>query len=319
MSTLRIATIAALFVLSTTATWAADPIGEWKGEGPRGEISIVISQDADGSLQGQMITARGSNDLTNLSLNGIDFAFTNHLEFDDRSIDLNFAGTIDGNSFNATISTPQGERPITLTRAADSGGIDGLVGTWNLTGESQFGPMEHTLIATPDGKITYESSGQTEEATNIEIDGATIAFDITTHGGGGSYDVAFQGSFDDTTLTGDIISNGSSFVTLTAPRQSNIAHAIGTWNLTGESRYGPVQHTLIITPDGAHTYESGGEISDVTNLEIDATAIRFNMTIFGGGNAYPLSFEGAFNEDGLSGDVISAGGDSFSSVKAPRN
>lgn len=314
----RIVSLGAVLTLCATSAWGADPVGAWKGEGPRGEINIVISRDAGGSLQGEMITDFGPNDLTDLKLDGNDLSFVNRLEFDAGSFALTFTGKIDGDTFTGTISTPRGDTPIILTRAGSGGGFEGLIGTWKLTGESQFGPMEHTLIATPDGKITYESSGQSSEATNIKVEGNKISFDVTTFGGGNSYDVAFEGKFDAKSLSGDIISNGSSFVSLTAPRQSNIALLIGTWVLAGESRYGDLEHTLIIAPDGTHTYESGGQVSDVTNLEIDGNAIQFNMTIFGGGNAYPLSFEGVIDEDGLTGDIISTGGDSFAAVKAPR-
>ena len=314
----RIMSLGAVLALCTTGAWGADPVGEWKGEGARGEINIVISRDAGGSLEGKMITDFGPNDLTDLKFDGNDLSFVNRLEFDGGSFALTFTGKIDGNTFTGNISTPRGDSSITLTRADSGSGFEGLIGTWKLTGESQFGPMEHTLIASPGGKITYESSGQVSEATNIKVEGNTISFDVTTYGGGNSYDVAFQGSFDDKGLTGDIISNGSSFVSLTAPRENAMAQLVGTWVLTGESRYGPLKHKLIVTSDGTPTYESGGQVSDVTNIEIDGDAIRFNMTIFGGGNAYPLSFEGVFNDDGLTGDIIS-NGSSFSAVKAPRN
>lgn len=63
----RILSLAALMLSCTLTAWAADPTGEWKGEGPRGEITIVISRNADGSLEGKMITEHGRSKRTKVS------------------------------------------------------------------------------------------------------------------------------------------------------------------------------------------------------------------------------------------------------------
>ncbi len=98
-------------------------------------------------------------------------------------------------------------------------GLDGLIGTWNLSGESPYGPLEHKLVVTADGKATYESRGEVSEVTNLEIDGNKVSFEMTIFGGPNSYDVAFEGTFDDDGLTGDILSGGGSFATLKAARE----------------------------------------------------------------------------------------------------
>ncbi len=98
-------------------------------------------------------------------------------------------------------------------------GLDGLIGTWKLTGESPYGPLEHTLVVTGDGKATYESRGEVSAVTNLEIDGNRVSFEMTVFGGPNSYDVAFEGSFNDEGLTGDIIIGGGSFATLSAVRE----------------------------------------------------------------------------------------------------
>lgn len=315
----RVIGISIAMVLFAVSGFAAeDAVGEWKGEGPRGEFTIVISKEADGSLTGQMITGRGPNDLTNVKLDGDQLSFVNRLEFNDQSFELSFTGKIDGDTFTGTINTPRGENPIELKRAGGSGGIEALVGTWNLKGESRFGLMEHKLVVTADGKATYESSGRVSEVTNLMIEGNKVNFDVTTYGGGGgSYDVAFSGNFDDEGLRGDIISNGATFVTLKAPRARDIGLMVGTWNLTGESQYGPMDHKLVVTSGGEFTYESEGEVSEVTNLKIDGNSVSFEMTVYGGGNAYDVAFQGSFGDDGLTGDVLT-NGTSFALLKASR-
>jgi hypothetical protein len=303
-----------LFAISSFA--AEDPLGEWKGEGGRGEITIIISTNADGSLGGQMITGRGPNDLSNVKFEGSQLSFVNVLEFNGQSFELNFSGKIDGDAFTGTINTPRGERPIELTRAGSFVGIKGLVGVWNLKGESRYGLTEHKFVVTLDGKGTYESSGQVSEVTSFVVEGNKVAFDVTIFGGGGSYEVAFEGSFNKEGLSGDIITNGESFVALKAPRFRDFDVMVGTWNLTGESQFGPMEHTLVVTPEGKFSYASGGQVSKVSNLKIDGNKVSFDMTVFGGGNEYPVAFEGIFGDDGLSGDVMT-NGTSFSALTAP--
>ncbi|MCH8334169.1 hypothetical protein IIC65_09570 [Candidatus Sumerlaeota bacterium] len=55
----------------------------------------------------------------------------------------------------------------------------------------------------------------------------------------------------------------------------------------------------------------------MTNLKIDGNKVSFEMTIFGGGNSYDVAFEGSFNDEGLTGDIMT-GGTSFSALKAMR-
>jgi hypothetical protein len=305
----------AMSLLALTGYAAEDPVGQWKGEGPRGEFTITIAKDADGALTGQMVTGRGANDLSNVKLDGADLSFTNLLEFNDRSFELNFAGKIDGNSFTGTLSTPRGENPVSLTRAIT--GVQGLVGTWKLTGESQFGTLEHTFTLNKDETATYGSSGEISKVTNLKVDGKKVTFNMTVYGGPQAYDVAFDGSYDDDALTGDMISSGSSFAKLTAPRSKGLAQWAGTWKLIGESRYGPLEHILTVAADGKAKYGSGGEVSEVSNVKIDGNNINFNMTVFGGGGSYDVAFEGKFGGDNLTGDVMSNGA-SFAAVKASK-
>ena len=81
----------AILLLAVGASAAEDPVGEWKGEGPRGEFTITITKDAGGALAGKMITGRGPNDLSNVKLEGAQLSFTNLLEFNGQSFELNYA------------------------------------------------------------------------------------------------------------------------------------------------------------------------------------------------------------------------------------
>lgn len=107
---------------------------------------------------------------------------------------------------------------------AGGSGLAGLVGTWKLAGESRYGDLLHILVVVADGTATYESNGEVSEVTNLEIDGHEVRFDMTVFGGPGSYEMAFAGSYDNDALTGDILSNSSSFASVRAPRQPPESH-----------------------------------------------------------------------------------------------
>ena len=196
-------------------------------------------------------------------------------------------------------------------------GLEGLVGTWKLRGESRYGELLHILVVASDGTASYESSGEVADVTNLEIDGNKVRFDMTVFGGPGSYELAFAGSYDDEVLTGDILSNGASFAAMKARRRPDVSGLIGTWKLTGSSQFGPMEHELVVAADGTATYASNGEVSTVTNLSIDGNMVRFDMTVWGGPGSYDVAFEGSFDEAGLTGDILTSGG-SFATLTAPR-
>lgn len=201
---------------------------------------------------------------------------------------------------------------------AGSAGLGGLVGRWELAGESRYGDLLHILVVASDGSATYESGGEVAEVTNLEIDGNKVRFNMTVFGGPGSYELAFEGSYDDNALTGDILSSGASFASVRAPRVADeYSGLLGTWTLTGSSQYGPLEHTLVVAADGTATYASSGEVSEVRNLEIDANKVRFDMTVWGGPNSYEMTFEGDFDEARLVGDILTNGA-SFATLTAPR-
>ena len=209
---------------------------------------------------------------------------------------------------------------VATLEAEETGGsgLEGLVGTWELAGESRYGDLLHVLVVAADGTATYESGGEVADVTQLEIDGNKVRFNMTVFGGPGSYELAFEGSYDDNALTGDILSSGASFASVRAPRVADeYSILVGTWTLTGSSQYGPLEHTLVVAADGTATYASSGEVSEVRNLEIDADKVRFEMTVWGGHNSYEMTFEGDFDEARLTGDILTNGA-SFATLTAPR-
>ncbi len=98
-------------------------------------------------------------------------------------------------------------------------GLDALIGTWKLTGDSPVGTLEHELVVEADGSATYESSGQVSEVRNLEVDGDEVAFEMTVYGGHNSYEMTFAGRVDEAGLEGELLGSSGSFATLTAARE----------------------------------------------------------------------------------------------------
>ena len=46
--------------------------------------------------------------------------------------------------------------------------------------------------------------------------------------------------------------------------------------------------------------------------------ISFEMTVFGGPNSYEMAFEGTFDDEGLTGELLRSGGGSFATPTAAR-
>ena len=102
-----------------------------------------------------------------------------------------------------------------------TGGIDALVGTWTLRGDSRYGPLEHQLVVAADGTATYESNGDVSDVRALEIEGDSVRFEMTVFGGPSNYEMSFAGTLDGNRLMGELVGRTGNFATLEAIREED--------------------------------------------------------------------------------------------------
>lgn len=112
---------AALFALATPtrAQETVNITGEWEitVETPQGTQTrtIMFEQHGD-SLSGTMETRMGTTPIHDGSVNGNEISFTMVFTRGDRSMEMMYTATVDGDEMSGKFVTPRGERPWTAKR-----------------------------------------------------------------------------------------------------------------------------------------------------------------------------------------------------------
>ncbi len=112
---------AALFALATPA-WAQETVdvtGEWEiaVETPQGtQTRIIMFEQHGDSLSGTMETRMGTTPIHDGSVNGNEISFTMVFTRGDRSMEMMYTATVDGDEMSGKFVTPRGERPWTAKR-----------------------------------------------------------------------------------------------------------------------------------------------------------------------------------------------------------
>ena len=95
-------------------------LGKWEAaiENQRGTNEVVMEfKGSDEELQGTWTDRRGAADLDDVKYADGRLSFKRAVEFQGNSFTLGYAATIDGDTMNVTMTTPQGEREFTAKRA----------------------------------------------------------------------------------------------------------------------------------------------------------------------------------------------------------
>lgn len=102
-----------------SAQETADVTGEWviTAESPRGTQTREVTFEQDGnSLTGEMETQMGSWPIEKGSVNGNEISFTMVFTRGDRSMEMTYTGTVEGDEMSGKFVTPRGEVPWTAKR-----------------------------------------------------------------------------------------------------------------------------------------------------------------------------------------------------------
>ncbi|KPK81701.1 MAG: hypothetical protein AMS25_05250 [Gemmatimonas sp. SM23_52] len=101
---------------------AVDVSGVWEitSETPRGTMTRKVTFEQDGSsLTGTMETRMGSVPIQNGSVEGNKISFTVVFSRGERSFEMTYSGTVEGDTAKGTYQTPRGEVEWTAKRVAE--------------------------------------------------------------------------------------------------------------------------------------------------------------------------------------------------------
>ncbi len=102
--------------------WAqetANVAGKWQltTESPRGTQTSTFTFEQEGNvLTGTVVTQRGESPINSGSVEGNVVTFTIVRRMGDRSMEMAYTGTLDGDTITGSMSTPRGDREFTMKR-----------------------------------------------------------------------------------------------------------------------------------------------------------------------------------------------------------
>jgi hypothetical protein len=287
-------------------------LGEWsmvmdfQGQDVPGTMTLT---EAEGGGIAGVWTADGEEtELVDVKFDGGILTFTRSVDYQDQVFDIDYAGTIDGDSITGAFSTPAGDLATNGTRG---GGSDdaGLAGSWILQVDSQLGENERGLNIADDMTAVYVADGEEFEVEDLDLDGDTVTFAVTLELQGQELTLDFEGELDGNSLVGELFMDGSSVAEVEGSRAGGGGGiAPGEYALTVDSQIGEFQHKLTVNDDGSMIYESDGEETEPTNVEVDGTEVYFEVTVNADGQSFDLEFEGTFEDGSLEGEFLLDGG-----------
>ncbi|MFC1782460.1 hypothetical protein ACFL02_02615 [Planctomycetota bacterium] len=199
-------------------------LGDWEISMTFGEREITstmtITQDPDGSLAGKSVGQRGETPLADVKFeNGILTYKQTRSRGGEQTVST-FEGKIEGDILTGTLKTGDREIPIKGKRAgapvpaappappvAVAAKVEtaaaALVGTWELTSESQRGTRTNNLVINADMTGTYTQRDNPINIQDLKIEGDQVTFKIVQSRGGQETTREFKFNLEGKTLTGE--------------------------------------------------------------------------------------------------------------------
>ncbi len=316
----------ALFTVAIVVAGAAfaqelDPTGDWDIEIDMGGTpmmaSLTVTKNDDGTYSGTLNSPMGELTLEKVTyVPGESLSFNETVGEGDTAMEFKFEGTFSGpDTFEGVLESAMGPMPIKGKRAVFESPIAGL---WKITSESQLGTLERDLVVYKKGKAKYVTEEQSFDVENLTVEGDAVTFDVTLDIQGQELALAFEGTYEGDTLTGQFMMDGSAAAEVSGTRAPapGIESVSGDWDILADTPLGELVAKLTLAEGASKMVTDEGE-SEVTNLDIDLDYVQFDVTVIFEGGEYEVTFEGYNTGETLDGEFI-MGGSPVATVVATR-
>ncbi|MFP6582916.1 MAG: hypothetical protein VCD00_10225 [Candidatus Hydrogenedentota bacterium] len=288
--------LVACLLIPTTLYAEGDPTGNWKIEidmaGTPVQADLIVSANDDGTLTGNLKSAMGDAELSDVTFEGDTLAFTQTFGEGDAALTFSFEGTLDGDTFEGILSSDMGEMAVKGAR----GGANNPIGDWDVSIDMAGTPVAASLSvsANDDGTLTgnLKSAMGDAELSNVTYEGDKLAFTQTFGEGDAALTFAFEGTISGDTFEGTLSSDMGEMA-VTGSR--SVGSIVGEWTFTSDSQLGVITMPFIVNEDMSATYSE----YDIEDLVQDGKNITFAVTVSVDGNDLPLTFEGIISSSDL--------------------
>ncbi len=191
-------------------------IGDIEANGKRAGGELVgqweLTSTADGAPRTRILTVHGDlsgtyevfgNEvpLKEVKIEGDQVTFNAEAGFGDQTFKLDFKGKLEGKTLKGEVTSPRGTREVAGKRI-EAVSPSPLVGTWEITRESQQGPRTATLTIKEDLTGTYTIRDSTAAISDLRFEGDQLTFKVTVKYGDREVPQEFKGKVEGTALKG---------------------------------------------------------------------------------------------------------------------
>lgn len=288
-----------------------DPTGDWDIEIDMGGspmmASLTVIKGDDGTYSGMLNSPMGALTLESVTyVPGESLSFNETIGEGETAMEFKFEGTFSGpDNFEGTLESSMGPMQIKGTRAEE---VSPIAGTWKITAESQIGTLKRDLVVYKSGKAKYVTEEQSFTVKNLAVEENAVTFDLTLEFQGQELPLAFEGTYNGDSLTGEFLAEGSAVAEVSGTKApaAGLESIAGDWDVHGDTPLGELEATMTLA-EGASKFTTDDGESEITNLEIDSDFVQFDVTILFQGTEYPVSFEGYSKGDTLEGEFMMDG------------
>jgi hypothetical protein len=271
---LMIAVLMALGIGVTQVLAAAEDItGPWAltmdFNGNPMTSTLTLAKKADGTLTGKW----GSSELKDLKLDAGKLSFTRTMSMMGQDMTMKFAGTLKDGKLTGTMTTDQGDNPVTGTKMQPKSPV---LGQWELKYQVGGQDVAAKLILSQNAKGAVDANWISDMAksvvSNVKVEGDKVTLSRKTAMQDNTFESTFEGTVKDGKLTGTMKSQmGDAPVTGT-----RIGTAlIGDWEITQTTDQGTRTSALTIDPDLSGRMESFMGESPLKDLKIEGNQVTF--------------------------------------------
>jgi hypothetical protein len=264
---------------------------------------LIISQNADGALDGKWISQRGGTEISNVKFQNGKLTFDRKSTFNNNTYESSFEGTVNGNELTGAFKTQRGEMAATGKRFGAP-----LIGKWELTSTSDRGTRKSTLTINGDLSGRYESFGGEIPIKDLKLEGNQVTFAVEMGYRDQTFKLDFKGTLEGDTLNGQMTSSrGTSEIT--GKKMATASTVAGTWELSSQSRQGQTRtSTLKINSDMTATYTSRNREIPITDLNVEGNQISFKITRTFNNRQFTMQFKGTVSGTSLNGEFVTSRG-----------
>lgn len=290
-----------LFLLmQTSLVWAAEDItGDWKMTmdtmGQASVSTLSITKKADGTLAGKW----GSSDLADVKFEDGKLSFVRKFSFADQEIIMNFKGTLKDGKITGTMSSDNGDSPVTGIRKKPK---CPALGQWDLRYDvmGQTINAKLTISQAKDESLECKWKAERGEHTisEMKFQDGKLTFKRKSSIEGYELESTFSGTIKGNEMTGTLKSDLGD---VEAKGTRCGTALIGTWEMTATTDYGIFKNIFAVDIDMTGTYELFGSEIPVKNMKLEGDQLAFEVeTEFG-----IMSYKGKLDGKTIKGKIES--------------